>query len=190
MPPQNLNRLGGGVLVGILVTLLAACGGGGGDTSNSAAPPPPPVNHAPAANAGAAQTVFKTATVTLDGSASSDPDGDQLTYAWTQTSGPTVTLSSATAAKPTFTAPGPAARWSSRWSSTTGKQTPRHRPSQSRSRTERQPHCPAVTRQHFPEPWSHWTVRRALIQTATHFSTHGPRHRESRCHWWSRDLAK
>ena len=43
--------------------------------------------------------------VTLDGSGSSDPDGDPLSYAWTQVSGPTVALSDATAAQPTFTAP-------------------------------------------------------------------------------------
>jgi len=43
--------------------------------------------------------------VTLDGSGSRDADNDPLTYTWTQTSGPAVTLSSRTVQKPTFTAP-------------------------------------------------------------------------------------
>jgi hypothetical protein len=58
------------------------------------------------ADAGSPQTVqTATAGVTLDGSASSTPSGAPLTYQWTQTGGPSVTLSSATAPKPTFTAP-------------------------------------------------------------------------------------
>jgi CSLREA domain-containing protein len=64
-------------------------------------------NAAPVANAGVDQTVNAGANVTLNGTGSNDPDGHTpLTYDWTQTSGPAVTLSSATAASPSFTAPG------------------------------------------------------------------------------------
>jgi len=59
----------------------------------------------PVANAGVDQSVNEQQLVTLDGSGSNDPDGDTMTYAWTQVSGPSVGLSNPTAAKPTFTAP-------------------------------------------------------------------------------------
>ena len=62
-------------------------------------------NRAPTANAGTGQTVLPGATVHLDGTGSSDPDGDALTFLWTQQSGPAVTLSSSTATAPTFTSP-------------------------------------------------------------------------------------
>jgi hypothetical protein len=63
-------------------------------------------NNAPTANAGADQTnIAAGATVTLDGSGSSDSDGTIASYAWTQTAGTTVTLSNAAIAGPTFTAP-------------------------------------------------------------------------------------
>ena len=60
-------------------------------------------NSAPNANAGANQSVDENTVVTLDGSGSSDPDSDAITYLWTAPSG--ITLSSETVAKPTFTAP-------------------------------------------------------------------------------------
>ena len=54
-----------------------------------------------AANAGADQKVAQDALVTLDGTGSTDAS----TYAWTQTGGPTVNLTGANTAKPTFRFP-------------------------------------------------------------------------------------
>jgi choice-of-anchor B domain-containing protein len=62
-------------------------------------------NQAPSANAGTNQTVVSGANVLLNGSASSDPDGDSLSFTWRQLSGPSVTFSNATAASTNFTAP-------------------------------------------------------------------------------------
>jgi Tol biopolymer transport system component len=68
-------------------------------------PVPAPPNQAPVAAAGAAQTVAEGALVTLDGTASSDPDGQPLSFAWTQTGGPVVALGGAATATPSFVAP-------------------------------------------------------------------------------------
>jgi hypothetical protein len=57
------------------------------------------------ANAGLDQTVNEGDLVRLDGTKSVDPEGNPLTYWWTQTAGPSVTLSDPTAATPTFWAP-------------------------------------------------------------------------------------
>ena len=62
-------------------------------------------NMPPTADAGPDQTVDEGDTVTLEGSYSSDPDGTIDFFEWAQTGGTAVTLSDATAAKPTFTAP-------------------------------------------------------------------------------------
>ena len=61
-------------------------------------------NAAPVADAGPNQVLAAAQTVTLDGSASYDPDGDPITYQWVQEAGPGVTLSAPTAAKTTFLA--------------------------------------------------------------------------------------
>ncbi len=63
-------------------------------------------NIAPVANAGGDQgPVDSGQTVTLNGSGSSDPDNDTLSYQWSQLSGTPAALNDATAQNPTFTAP-------------------------------------------------------------------------------------
>ncbi|MBN1983546.1 MAG: right-handed parallel beta-helix repeat-containing protein, partial [Chitinivibrionales bacterium] len=63
-------------------------------------------NLLPQANAGSSATVVVGGSITLDGSASTDPNGDNLTYHWSITAAPagsTVLLSDYTAAAPQFT---------------------------------------------------------------------------------------
>jgi hypothetical protein len=69
-------------------------GGGNGDT-----------NAPPTANVSAPNDVDVGTQVTLDGSGSSDPDGDDLTFSWTLSapSGSNATLSDASVEQPTFT---------------------------------------------------------------------------------------
>ncbi|NVJ22557.1 histidine kinase [Myxococcus sp. AM011] len=62
------------------------------------------VDRAPVANAGVDQEVSSRSTVTLSGSAE-DADGEDITYAWTQTEGTTVALTGADTATASFTAP-------------------------------------------------------------------------------------
>ncbi len=107
MKPRNLHK----IAALFAVVVLSACGGD--DNSQPANPPSgsnPPVvasNTAPVAKAGADQNVLTGATVTLDGTASSDADGDALTYSWALTSKPngsSASLSSGNVVRPTFVA--------------------------------------------------------------------------------------
>ena len=77
--------------------LLTACSGGGDDDEP---------NQAPSANAGADINVAELSLVTLDGSASTDPNvDDTMDYAWTQTGGQSISINGANLAQATFTAP-------------------------------------------------------------------------------------
>lgn len=75
----------------------AGSGGGGGGNGNNAAP---------IANAGADIMASGDSLVSLDGTGSSDPNGDALTYSWRQTAGAAVTLLNGNSDKATFFAPG------------------------------------------------------------------------------------
>jgi len=63
------------------------------------------INRPPQADAGTDQTVEAYEVVTLDGSGSSDPDNDPLTYYWTQLAGTPVVLYNSNGVHPYFFAP-------------------------------------------------------------------------------------
>lgn len=78
--------------------------GGGGGSSNQN---PGNANTAPVANAGTNQNISTGSTVSLDGSASTDPENDTLTYVWSFSSRPAgsaAALTDADTATPTFVA--------------------------------------------------------------------------------------
>jgi len=62
-------------------------------------------NASPVASAGQDQDVGFGQRVALDGTASADPEGHALAFAWTQTGGPAVDLEGASTATPAFDAP-------------------------------------------------------------------------------------
>jgi len=87
-------------LIGSTLLLLAACG-------SSEAPPKTPVNQQPTADAGSNATVTTGASVILDGSNSSDPEGETLTYSWmisSKPAGSSAALSNAIIMSPGFVA--------------------------------------------------------------------------------------
>ena len=96
------------------IFIAAACGSdSSGPSSNSGPMNPPPAggNNPPVASFTASPTSVPvgdghTTVVTLDGSASTDPDGDALTYIWTAPSGVFVNGTSATSVIPQVTFPG------------------------------------------------------------------------------------
>jgi hypothetical protein len=64
-----------------------------------------PGNQTPQADAGANTTIQSEGSATLNGSASKDPEGEQLTYRWTQTNSPAAAISNPAAALTSITAP-------------------------------------------------------------------------------------
>jgi uncharacterized protein YkwD len=65
----------------------------------------PQTNHQPSATITGIELATSGETVTLDGTDSSDPDGDSLTYNWSQTQGPAVNLGDAANPSLIFIAP-------------------------------------------------------------------------------------
>lgn len=96
------------IVFGLLLPGLAACGGDGGTSPN-----PQPQNGKPIATATASPMAVpqgdgNMTVVTLDGSGSTDPDGDPLTFSWTVPSGTFVNGTTASSAIPQVTFPGAA----------------------------------------------------------------------------------
>lgn len=65
-------------------------------------------NSAPSANAGPDQSVNTGNNVVINGASGSDPNGDPITFAWTEISASGVTLNNADTVAPSFTAPATA----------------------------------------------------------------------------------
>lgn len=100
-----MRRVSCALAMGICI-LFSACGGGGG-TDGSGGSQPPPLNSPPSAIATSVQRTAVGALVQVDGSASSDVDGDQLSYRWTlvdRSYGSAAVLSSGAGSQTSFVA--------------------------------------------------------------------------------------
>jgi hypothetical protein len=94
-------------IAGLYRVALAVIDGRGGSSTDSVDVTTAPANRAPIANAGADQSVAVGDTVLLNGSGSSDADGDPLTHQWSflsRPAGSSATLLAATTAAPSFLA--------------------------------------------------------------------------------------
>lgn len=87
-------------LSAICLLLLSGCGGSGSGPDTEINRP----NQVPVADAGSSQSVLEGAQVVLSGSGQ-DNDGNIVSYQWTQTAGPEVTLTGGNSATAQFTAP-------------------------------------------------------------------------------------
>ncbi len=89
---------------------LAACGCGGFNSATSSTndTQPPPAgsdNRPPTAQISGSHVTHSGETVTLDGSGSSDPDGDSLVFRWSQAAGPALGLGDSSNSSLSFVAP-------------------------------------------------------------------------------------
>lgn len=91
----------------LIVCLIVSCGGGSSDSATNDNADNTSTNTAPTANTGVDQTGETGETFLLDGSASTDADNDNLTYAWSITSQPsdsTASLINSNSVSPTLLA--------------------------------------------------------------------------------------
>ena len=94
-----------GVVATLIFTLYVSDGYEATPSSDTVSINVTNTNNDPVANGGADWTKNENSAVMLDGSGSSDPDGDALTYSWVQIGGSAVTMTGETTATPNITTP-------------------------------------------------------------------------------------